>query len=224
MARRGAEYIGTMEVQEKHRFDERSLERFMSAEVEGFVPPVRAEQFKGGQSNPTYRLTDGAGRRYVLRRKPPGKLLPSAHAVDREFRVISALNKTDVPTPTGLRPVRGRQRGRHRLLHHGILRRPGAVGSAAAGGRPRRAGWRSTAPSSRPWPACTPSTTPRSAWPISAGPAATWRARSRAGASSTRRRRPRRSSRWTGCSTGCPPICRPTTRRCWCTATTGSTT
>ena len=62
-------------------------------------PPVTVEQFKGGQSNPTYRLTDGAGRRYVLRRKPPGKLLPSAHAVDREFRVISALNKTDVPTP-----------------------------------------------------------------------------------------------------------------------------
>ena len=82
-----------MEVQEKHRFDERSLARFMSAHVDGFVPPVRAEQFKGGQSNPTYRLTDGAGRRYVLRRKPPGKLLPSAHAVDREFRVISALEQ-----------------------------------------------------------------------------------------------------------------------------------
>jgi hypothetical protein len=80
-----------MEVQEKHRFDERPLERFMSAEVEGFVPPVRAEQFKGGQSNPTYRLTDGAGRRYVLRRKPPGKLLPSAHAVDREF-LVKAIN------------------------------------------------------------------------------------------------------------------------------------
>src|SRR5260370_29739648 len=88
-----------MEVQERHRFDERSLERFMSQRVAGFVPPVRAEQCKGGQSNPTYRLTDGAGRRYVLRRKPPGKLLPSAHAVDREFRVISALNKTNVPAP-----------------------------------------------------------------------------------------------------------------------------
>src|SRR3979411_2140754 len=99
VARRGADYIGTMEVQEKHRFDERSLERFMATHVEGFVPPVRAEQFKGGQSTPTYGLTDGAGRRYVLRRKPPGKLLPSAHAVDREFRVISALNKTNVPTP-----------------------------------------------------------------------------------------------------------------------------
>ena len=63
VARRGADYIGTMAVQEKHRFDERSLERFMAARVEGFVAPVRAEQFKGGQSNPTYRLTDGAGRR-----------------------------------------------------------------------------------------------------------------------------------------------------------------
>ncbi len=88
-----------MEVQEKHRFDEKLLGRFMAAHVDGFVQPVRAEQFRGGQSNPTYRLTDGAGRHYVLRRKPPGKLLPSAHAVDREFRVISALNKTDVPTP-----------------------------------------------------------------------------------------------------------------------------
>lgn len=99
MARKGAEYIGTMEVQEKHRFDEQSLGRFMSANVEGFTSPVRVEQFKGGQSNPTYRLTDGGGRHYVLRRKPPGKLLPSAHAVDREFRVISALNRTNVPTP-----------------------------------------------------------------------------------------------------------------------------
>ncbi|MBV8683744.1 MAG: phosphotransferase [Caulobacteraceae bacterium] len=93
-----------MEVQAKHRFDERSLERFMTDEVAGFVPPVQVEQFKGGQSNPTYRLTDGAGRRYVLRRKPPGKLLPSAHAVDREFRVISALYPTGFPVarPYGL--------------------------------------------------------------------------------------------------------------------------
>ena len=133
-----------MAVQEKHRFDERRSPGSWPAHVAGFVPPLTVEQFKGGQSNPTYRLTDGAGRRYVLRRKPPGKLLPSAHAVDREFRVISALNKTDVPTPTGLRPVRGRQRGRHRLLHHGVLRRPGAVGPAAAGSARRRAGWRST--------------------------------------------------------------------------------
>ncbi|MCW5748196.1 MAG: phosphotransferase [Alphaproteobacteria bacterium] len=99
MARRGADYIGTMEVQERHRFDTAALDRFMTGRVPGFVAPVKAEQFRGGQSNPTYRLTDGAGRQYVLRRKPPGKLLPSAHAVDREFRIISALNRTDVPTP-----------------------------------------------------------------------------------------------------------------------------
>ena len=99
MARRGADYIGTMAVQEKHRFDPQALAGFMAVHVPGFKEPVQVEQFKGGQSNPTYRLTDGAGRRYVLRRKPPGKLLPSAHAVDREFRVISALNRTDVPTP-----------------------------------------------------------------------------------------------------------------------------
>src|SRR5690349_8225582 len=86
-----------MEVQEKHRFDERRLARFMSEKVAGFTAPLRVEQFKGGQSNPTYRLTDGAGRRYVLRRKPPGKLLPSAHAVDREFKVISALHKVGFP-------------------------------------------------------------------------------------------------------------------------------
>ncbi len=99
MARRGADFIGTMTVQDRHRFDEQSLARFMADRIAGFVPPLTVEQFKGGQSNPTYRLTDGRGRRYVLRRKPPGKLLPSAHAVDREFRVISALNRTNVPTP-----------------------------------------------------------------------------------------------------------------------------
>ena len=97
MARKGAEYIGTMAVQEKHRFDPQPLARFMAAKVAGFVEPLQVEQFKGGQSNPTYRLADGAGHRYVLRRKPPGKLLPSAHAVDRESRVISALKKADLP-------------------------------------------------------------------------------------------------------------------------------
>ena len=99
VSRKGADFIGTMAVQEKHRFDEEALGRYMAAHVEGYSPPLTVEQFKGGQSNPTYRLSDGGGRKYVLRRKPPGKLLPSAHAVDREYRVISALNETDVPTP-----------------------------------------------------------------------------------------------------------------------------
>jgi len=81
----------------QHRFDEAALARYMAQHVEGFVPPLTVAQFHGGMSNPTFMLKDGAGRRLVLRKKPPGKLLPSAHAVDREFKVISALAKSDVP-------------------------------------------------------------------------------------------------------------------------------
>ena len=103
MARKGADYIGTMPVQEKHRFDENSLERFMMSNVQGFTPPVVVEQFKGGQSNPTYALST-PGARYVLRRKPFGPLLPSAHAVDREYRLIAGLYPTGFPVakPYGL--------------------------------------------------------------------------------------------------------------------------
>ena len=92
-------FAGTMPVREKHAFDIARLEAYMTEEVAGFTPPVTVEQFKGGQSNPTYRLTDAAGKAYVLRRKPPGKLLKSAHAVDREYRVMTALAETDVPVP-----------------------------------------------------------------------------------------------------------------------------
>lgn len=84
-------------VLDAHRFDEAALTNFMSDHVDGFVPPLEVTQFQGGMSNPTFMLTDGNGKRYVLRKKPPGELLPSAHAVDREFKVISALNATDVP-------------------------------------------------------------------------------------------------------------------------------
>jgi aminoglycoside phosphotransferase (APT) family kinase protein len=89
---------GTKEVAESHRFDEASLAEWMGAHVEGFVGPLQVRQFRGGQSNPTYELTTPA-RKYVMRRKPPGKLLPSAHAVDREYRVISALYPTGFPVP-----------------------------------------------------------------------------------------------------------------------------
>ena len=71
---------------------------YLEAHVEGFKVPVRAEKFAGGQSNPTFKLTTESGV-YVLRRQPPGKLLKSAHAVDREFRVLAALADTDVPVP-----------------------------------------------------------------------------------------------------------------------------
>lgn len=90
------DFTGTMKVREQHRFDESRLEAWMTEHVAGCAGPIEVEQFKGGQSNPTYRVSAG-GTRYVLRRKPPGKLLPSAHAVDREYRIITALAQTDVP-------------------------------------------------------------------------------------------------------------------------------
>src|SRR5579859_3968249 len=74
------------------------LEPWLRDQVAGFRGPVAAERFAGGQSNPTYRLTAASGD-YVLRRKPPGPLLPSAHAVDREFRVMRALAGSAVPVP-----------------------------------------------------------------------------------------------------------------------------
>jgi len=95
---REAENTGVMAVSEAHRFDEGALAEWMTRNVEDYAGPLEVRQFKGGQSNPTYQLVT-PGRNYVLRRKPPGKLLPSAHAVDREFRVISALYPTGFPVP-----------------------------------------------------------------------------------------------------------------------------
>ncbi|HEX2216386.1 MAG TPA: phosphotransferase family protein, partial [Xanthobacteraceae bacterium] len=89
-------YSGTKDVPPPLRFEAAKLEAYMAERIPGFAGPLTVRQFKGGQSNPTY-LLETAGRRYVLRRKPPGKLLPSAHAVDREFRVISALRAKDFP-------------------------------------------------------------------------------------------------------------------------------
>jgi aminoglycoside phosphotransferase (APT) family kinase protein len=74
------------------------LEAYLADRIDGFQKPLEVRQFKGGQSNPTYQLVT-PNRKYVLRRKPPGKLLASAHAVDREFRVISALHPTGFPVP-----------------------------------------------------------------------------------------------------------------------------
>ena len=85
------QFIGTKPVEERHRIDIASLEQYSQIKI------AAIEQFKGGQSNPTYRITARDGSRYVLRRKPPGKLLPSAHAVEREFRVIGALHERGFP-------------------------------------------------------------------------------------------------------------------------------
>lgn len=96
MNERSELFTGTQEVREQHKFDQKALERFMDEHVEGFKGTLKVEEFRGGQSNPTYRL-EASGKRYVLRRKPPGTLLKSAHAVDREYKVISALQDTKVP-------------------------------------------------------------------------------------------------------------------------------
>ncbi len=89
-------FSGTREVDPRHALDEATLEAWLAENVEGYEGPLTLRQFKGGQSNPTYELTT-PGRTYVLRRKPPGVLLPSAHAVDREFQVISALHAQGFP-------------------------------------------------------------------------------------------------------------------------------
>jgi aminoglycoside phosphotransferase (APT) family kinase protein len=87
---------GTGEVRQGHRFNEARLAEWMAAHIEGYQGPLQVLQFKGGQSNPTYKLTT-PNCSYVLRRKPPGQLLKGAHAVEREARVIQALSTVDFP-------------------------------------------------------------------------------------------------------------------------------
>lgn len=91
--------VGTTQVREAHKFDEVALARWMEAHVSGFAGPIAVEQFKGGQSNPTYKLMT-PGKSYVLRRKPPGQLLKGAHAVEREARVLTALGSVGFPVAT----------------------------------------------------------------------------------------------------------------------------
>ncbi|MXN66133.1 phosphotransferase [Stappia sp. GBMRC 2046] len=91
-------FSGTKEVPAALSFDRERLQSYLESEIADFEGPVEVRQFKGGQSNPTY-LVATPGRDYVLRRKPPGKLLPSAHAIDREYRVMSALGAAGFPVP-----------------------------------------------------------------------------------------------------------------------------
>jgi aminoglycoside phosphotransferase (APT) family kinase protein len=94
-------FSGTKDASPSLALDAARLERYLADKIAGFAGPLTIKQFKGGQSNPTYLLETPA-RKYVLRRKPPGKLLPSAHAVDREFRVISALHAQGFPVAAPL--------------------------------------------------------------------------------------------------------------------------
>lgn len=94
------DFVGTQPMVERHQFDVAGLERWLGSNLDGYAGPLTVEQFKGGQSNPTYLLSTPA-RKYVMRTKPGpvAKLLPSAHAIEREFRVMSALGGTAVPVP-----------------------------------------------------------------------------------------------------------------------------
>jgi aminoglycoside phosphotransferase (APT) family kinase protein len=98
MASRQELNSGVGEVRSGLGFDEARLAEWMMANVDGFAGPLTVRQFNGGQSNPTYKLTTPA-QNYVLRRKPPGTLLKSAHAVDREYKVITALHAAGFPAP-----------------------------------------------------------------------------------------------------------------------------
>ena len=187
--RQDEEFSGTKPVEERHRIDEMRLDGWMREHVEGYQGPLTVLQFKGGQSNPTYRL-DTPGRSYVMRRKPFGKLLPSAHAVDREFRVIAALGKQGFPVARAYALCTDDARDRLGLLHHVDGRGPGVLGSDAAEPDAGCAARRSSPARSRRWRNCTSTIRRRSGSAISASPEIISRARSIAGPSNTARPKP----------------------------------
>ena len=170
--------------------DSQALDAWAEAHVEGWRGPSAAKKFATGQSNPTYLIEAPSGR-YVLRSKPPGKLLKSAHMIEREFRVLRALEGTGFPAPAGAGALRGRQRDRHGVLSHGACRRPHLLGPGAS----RAASARSAPPDLRRdergrWRSCTRSTSPPPASRISASPATISPGSCSAGASSIARAKP----------------------------------
>jgi aminoglycoside phosphotransferase (APT) family kinase protein len=95
------QFSGTMPVSSRQSIDRAALEAYLTQHVPGFEGPLTIEQFKGGQSNPTFKLITPQ-HNYVMRCKPGpvAKLLPSAHAIEREYRIMQALKETEVPVPT----------------------------------------------------------------------------------------------------------------------------
>ena len=116
--------------------DEEALGRWLEANVEGFLGPLELTKFPSGQSNPTYRIRAASGD-YVLRRKPFGQLLPSAHAVDREYRLLAALHPLGFPVPRAAGALRGSGHHRRHLLHDGTGEGPPVRERRTAGVRRR---------------------------------------------------------------------------------------
>ena len=143
-----ADFKGTKPVEERHKLDEAALDAWMASKSKTIAGPLTINQFKGGQSNPTYQLVTPT-RKYVLRKKPGGKLLPSAHAVDREFRVMSALYPTGFPVARQYALCQRRQRARRHVLRHGNGRRPHPMERRACPNSTPRNGARSTKTRSR---------------------------------------------------------------------------
>ena len=140
---RQATFSGTKEVTPALALDSARLEAYLQSRLPGFHGPLAVRQFKGGQSNPTYLLETPA-RRYVLRRKPPGKLLPSAHAVDREFRVISALHAQGFPVAAPVHYCADESIAGTPFYRDELCAGPRVLGAAHAGRRRRPSARRST--------------------------------------------------------------------------------
>ena len=189
-------FSGTKEAAPALRLDSARLENYLAQHVKGFTGPLTVKQFKGGQSNPTYLLETPA-RRYVLRRKPPGKLLPSAHAVDREYRVIRALHAQGFPVAEPLvlcedESIAGTPFYLMSFADGRVFWEPQMPGSNAG---ERAAVYDAMNATIARLHAFDPA---KSAWAISARARITSRARSSAGRSSIAPRRPRPSTPWSG--------------------------
>ncbi len=213
--RKDEEFSGTKPVEERHRIDEAHLDGWMRDHVEGYAGPLTVLQFKGGQSNPTYRL-DTPARSYVMRRRPFGKLLPSAHAVDREFRVIAALSQQGFPVAKA----------------YALCTDDAVIGAFfyIMSMEEGRVFWDPTLPSqtpeaarSRRSPGCTPTIRKQSGSAISVNPAIILHGRSIAGPSNIARPKPSTFPNSKNWPSGCRKPCRRSNEFRSCTATIAST-
>jgi aminoglycoside phosphotransferase (APT) family kinase protein len=185
-----------------HSYDPQELSTYLEQNVAGFSGLAEIAKFSDGQSNPTYQLTDTAGRRFVLRAKPPGTLLKSAHAVDREFRVMTALAASAVPVPqmlhlSGQASPMGAQFLVMEHLNGRVFWDP-ALPEQLPKVSPRRV----SRPRAGPWPLCTMLIPTPLGWRTLANPAIIFRGKCPAGQGNIAPVKRRHVPIWIGASTG----------------------